>query len=238
MLLWDVCHWPSIHLQIVLLHYFWMLLVLSNPTLAVYWGVVAFTCLLGTPVLALTATADLESRAIVKKQLNLDNATTVTVSPNRTNIRLGLGRVSAHSLDCLDWLVREVKEKGLTMSPVIIYCRTLKVVGRVFCHLKAELWEDAWVDQEHKVENLIIGMFHSHTLPLNKSRVLSSFTGEGNCRVVIATTLSTLCLLHLRIVLLPDMNYTGYFDEEDGECDHVLTPHSSVKSGLSVLSSD
>lgn len=74
------------------------------------------------------------------------------------------------------------------MSPLIIYCRTLKTVGRVFCHLKAELGEDAWVDQEHNVDNLIIGMFHSHTLTQNKSRVLSSFTGEGNCRVVVATT--------------------------------------------------
>lgn len=71
------------------------------------------------------------------------------------------------------------------MSPVIIYCRTLKAVGRVFCHLKEELGEDAWVDQKYKVENLIIGMFY--TLPLNKKRVLSSFTGEGN-RVVVATT--------------------------------------------------
>lgn len=38
--------------------------------------------------------------------------------------------------------------------------------------------------------------------------------------------------------LLLDMDYTGYFDKEDGECDHVLTPHSSSEFGLSVLSSD
>jgi len=48
----------------------------------------------------LIASADLESRAIVKKQLHLDNE-----SPNRTNIRLGLRRVSDCSLNCLDWLV-------------------------------------------------------------------------------------------------------------------------------------
>ncbi|KAL1005231.1 hypothetical protein UPYG_G00056390 [Umbra pygmaea] len=53
----------------------------------------------GTPVLALTATADLHSKAIVKKQLHLENATQVIVSPNRTNIRLGLTRVSAYTLD-------------------------------------------------------------------------------------------------------------------------------------------
>ena len=31
-------------------------------------------------------------------------------------------------------------------------------------------------------------MFHSQTLPDNKSRVLSSFSGDGSCRVVVATT--------------------------------------------------
>ncbi|KAK0144333.1 putative ATP-dependent RNA helicase R290 [Merluccius polli] len=141
----------------------------------------------GTPVLALTASADLQSRAMVKGQFHLDSATTITVSPNQTNIRLGQRRVTT---DSLDWVVREVKEKGLNMSLLIKYCRSLKIVGRVFCHLKAELGEDAWVagEQEHKGENLIIGMFQSQTLPVNKSRVLSSFSGEGSCRVVVATT--------------------------------------------------
>lgn len=141
-------------------------------------------------MLTLTASADLQSRAMVKKQLHFVSATIITVSPNRTNIRLGLRQVATDSLDCLDWIVREVKEKGLNMLPLIIYCRTLKIVGRVFCHLKAELEEDAWVagEQEDKSDDLIIGMFHSQTLPVNKSRMLSSFSGEGSCRVVVATT--------------------------------------------------
>lgn len=74
------------------------------------------------------------------------------------------------------------------MSPILIYCRTMKTVGRVFCHLKAELGEDAWVAKEQKGENLILGMFHSQTRPENKSRVLAALTGKGSCRVVVATT--------------------------------------------------
>ena len=31
-------------------------------------------------------------------------------------------------------------------------------------------------------------MFHSKTLPQNKERVLASMSGEGNCRIVVATT--------------------------------------------------
>lgn len=84
---------------------------------------------------------------------------------------MGLIKVPAHTLDCLDWIVRDVKEKGFSMLPVIIYCKTVKAVGRVFCHLKGELGEDAWVDRdpEKKTENLLIGMFHSQTLPHNKN---------------------------------------------------------------------
>lgn len=145
-------------------------------------------CFLGTPVLALTASADLHSRDIVRRQLHFQNSNNITVSPNRPNIRLGVRRLTTDSLDCFDWLVKDLKEKGLEMLPIIIYCRTINTVTRVFCHLKAELGESAWVGEEKIGQNLLIGMFHSQTLPVNKSRVLSSFNGEGSCRVIVATT--------------------------------------------------
>uniref|UniRef100_A0A8C6WTJ5 DNA 3'-5' helicase n=1 Tax=Neogobius melanostomus TaxID=47308 RepID=A0A8C6WTJ5_9GOBI len=115
---------------------------------------------------------DLAARARVKRQLHLENATVITASPNRENVRL------------------EVKSKGLSMSPVLIYCRTLKDTGRVFCYLKAELGDFAWINQDpqRNQENMLIGMFHSKTLADNKRRVLSSLSGEGNCRVIVATT--------------------------------------------------
>ena len=43
-------------------------------------------------------------------------------------------------------------------------------------------------DPDCRSENLLIGMFHSKTLPQNKQRVLASLRGEGNCRIVVATT--------------------------------------------------
>uniref|UniRef100_A0A3Q1ERV5 DNA 3'-5' helicase n=1 Tax=Acanthochromis polyacanthus TaxID=80966 RepID=A0A3Q1ERV5_9TELE len=85
------------------------------------------------------------------------------VLPNRPNIRLAVRRLVTDSLDCFDWLVKNLKERRLDMLPVIIYCRTINTVTRVFLHL-------------------------NHTLPVNKSRVLSSINGEGNCRVAVATT--------------------------------------------------
>ena len=166
-----------------------ILLIISYLTVT-YWLLILLPYIPGTPVLALTASADRQSRARVMKQLQMDNPTIVALSPNRTNTRLGLIKVPALTLDCLDWIVRDVKEKGISTLPVIIYCKTVMAVGRVFCHLKGGLGEDSWVDRdpEKKTENLLIGMFHSQTLPQNKNRVLSSLSGQGSCRVVVATT--------------------------------------------------
>nr|XP_055036892.1 ATP-dependent DNA helicase RecQ-like [Misgurnus anguillicaudatus] len=128
----------------------------------------------GTPVLALTASADIKSRSRVIRLLHMDNAVQIIASPNKTNIPLGLCKVPNHQMNCLDW----------------IDCETLRSVGRVFSYLKAELQGHAWVgcDPDCRSDNLLIGMFHSKTLPQNKERVLASLRGEGNCRVVVATT--------------------------------------------------
>lgn len=150
-----------------------------------------FVLLTGTPLLALTASADIKSRNRVIRLLHMDNATHIIASPNKKNIHLGLCKVPSDEINCFDWLVQHVKDKGPTMQPVLIYCQTLKIVGRVFSYLKAELQDCAWVgcDQHRKSDNLLIGMFHSKTLPQNKDRVLASLGGVGgNCRVVVATT--------------------------------------------------
>lgn len=140
--------------------------------------------------MALTASADIQSRGKVTKILQMEKAIHITASPNKTNIRLGICQVPRDKMNCLDWIVRCVEDKGTTMQPVLIYCPTMQLVGKVFGYLKAELQSKAWVDgdPDRKAENLLIGMFHSKTLQKYKDRVLSSLRGEGNCRVVVATT--------------------------------------------------
>ena len=120
----------------------------------------------------------------------MDKAVHVTASPNKTNIRLGLCQTSNNTMDCFDWLINDIKIKGEMMQPVLIYCQTLKMVGKVYAYLKAELQQHAWVncDPERNYDKLLIGIFHSKTLPQNKERILRSLRGEGSCRVVVATT--------------------------------------------------
>ena len=145
----------------------------------------------GTPVLALTASADLVSRDRVTKILHMEGAKKVIVSPNRSNIRLGLVSAPARQqLDCLNWIADDVRAKATSMAPVIIYCRSIPECGVVNSHMKRQLGEDMWLDKdpERKIDNRLVGMFHSQTEPDNKDRVIKSLNGQGNCRVVIATT--------------------------------------------------
>ena len=123
----------------------------------------------GTPVLALTASADLESRRRVIKKLDMTGVKEVTVSPNRHNIRLGICNVPAYNkLKCLDWVVKEVLDKGQSMTPIIIYCRTFKDIGKVYGYLRKHTGDSAWVDKEKHPDNLIVEIFHSNTPEENK----------------------------------------------------------------------
>ena len=207
--------------------------------------------------MALTASADIKSRSRVIRLLHMDNAVQIIASPNKTNISLGLCKVPTHHMNCLDWIVQHAKDKGSTMLPILIYCQSLKSVGRVFSYLKAELQGHAWVgcDPDCRSENLLIGMFHSKTLPQNKQRVLASLRGEGNCifdLAYISTNLPVFRLDHAKEILIiisdvfgdidgdlqydseryltdPDLYFSHYFDDnvDDDDVDEALTSHVS-----------
>ncbi|XP_078656949.1 putative ATP-dependent DNA helicase Q1 [Branchiostoma floridae x Branchiostoma belcheri] len=142
-----------------------------------------------TPIVALTASADTQSRERVISLLNMQGAKRISVSPNRQNIRLGIVKVMVDKLNCLDWVAKLVRDNGVAAPHVIIYCRKLKTLGKVFTYLQAELGEDMWVDRdpEHRTKNCFVGNYHSNTLPQYKEHVISSLNGNGNCRVVVAT---------------------------------------------------
>ncbi|CAH1267431.1 WRN [Branchiostoma lanceolatum] len=141
----------------------------------------------GTPIMALTASADLQSLQRVRSILDLEEAHVVKASPNRLNVRLGLVRFPKDKTVALDWIVDEVRDKGLDMECIIIYCRHLNAVGKVFTHLKYKLGDDAWVGEKTS-HNMLIGIYHSATLDKYKDRVRKSLVGEGSCRVVVAST--------------------------------------------------
>ena len=59
-----------------------MIHIISYLTVT-YWLLIVLPNISGTSVLALTASADWEFRVRVMKQLQMDNPTTLALSPNR-----------------------------------------------------------------------------------------------------------------------------------------------------------
>ncbi|CAL8337309.1 unnamed protein product [Gadus morhua 'NCC'] len=60
----------------------------------------------GTPILALTASADIKSRSRVSRLLHMDNAVSIIASPNKTNIRLGLCKDQNPNLQTGAWIAK------------------------------------------------------------------------------------------------------------------------------------
>ncbi|XP_019628707.1 PREDICTED: uncharacterized protein LOC109473272 [Branchiostoma belcheri] len=145
-------------------------------------------CKQGIPVLALTASADMETRKDIVRLLNLNRDTVfVERSPNRTNIRLAAVRIKPSDYSCLDWIVSGVQREGNNFGKTIVYCKDFKTVGAVYCHLVASLGDQAYVGEKLS-RNCRVGMYHSETLPEKKEHVLVSFKSMSQLSVVVATT--------------------------------------------------
>ncbi|CAB4010341.1 Werner syndrome ATP-dependent helicase-like [Paramuricea clavata] len=146
---------------------------------------------LGTPVLALTATATPKVKKETMEGLSLKPDThLISVTPNRPNIYLYKAKVN-DSLECFDWSIDNIKLKKNTTPKTIVYCKSQKECGKIFRHFKSNLKEDLYFPEgaEKVSKNMVIGMFHANTLTKNKNRVSDSlFDPDGTCRVVFAST--------------------------------------------------
>ena len=70
----------------------------------------SFTCL-GTPLLALTGTADMDTEKTIIDYLVMKKPVKLFVSPNRVNLRLSVKKLSRKDmLKQLDWIVDMIRE--------------------------------------------------------------------------------------------------------------------------------
>jgi len=147
---------------------------------------------IGTPVLALTATATVKVKQDTVEGLGIKhNCHFITVSPNRPNIYLFKAKVDTDLENSFEWLVDQIKTEKKQMPRTIVYCKSQKDCGRLFRHFKFSLQEHAYYPEgaEKISQHMLIGMYHANTLAKHKNRVSDSlFDKEGVCRVVFAST--------------------------------------------------
>ncbi|KXJ11319.1 Werner syndrome ATP-dependent helicase [Exaiptasia diaphana] len=144
----------------------------------------------GSPVLALTATATKEVTRKTVEALGLkNNYMNIRVSPNRSNIFLYKERTT-NDLSCFSWIINSLRETKEKSPKCIIYCKRQVDCGYLYRHFMQELGENAYVtNTSHESKNSLIGMYHSKTLQKQKDRVINDALDEdGICRVVLATT--------------------------------------------------
>ena len=198
----------------------------------------------GTPVGALTGTADLQTQATIKKVLCLKEcALTIYVSPNRPNLRFYVKKGKKEKLlDQLQWLVHMVKEKGKDTPKTIVFCNTMNEIATVVNYLIQKLGSAAYQHcDSNNQDNCYIGIYHSNSWQSSKDRILNSFKGNGVRRVVVATT--ALCMG----VNFPDVRYVvswgparTILDQHqeagragrDGKAAHIIVLYHGQQIGL------
>lgn len=112
----------------------------------------------GTPMAAMTGTADRQTCSIMSSQLALKDALTVYVSPNRENLRFAVKKTTKDRIfGELDWLIELVKQNGV-LTDKTIFCNTVNDIASVVNYLMLKLGKAAYHAQEsHVASNCIIG---------------------------------------------------------------------------------
>ena len=146
--------------------------------------------MIGTPVAALTGTADASTISKVKQLLVLKNPLEVRISPNRANIRISVMKAKKeHIMKNLDWLVKTVKVEGEKTPQTIIFCNTMNDIACVANFLMLKLGKAAYSPQDStESNNCLIGIYHSSYWEQNKERVVDSLKNNMYIRVVVSSS--------------------------------------------------
>ena len=85
------------------------------------------------PVLALTATADVDMSELIISSVGLSkNVKIISTCANRPNIRLSVVTIPKKNISCLYWIIEGLREYGVDAPKVIIYCRSVTLVGWLY----------------------------------------------------------------------------------------------------------
>ena len=166
-------------------------------------------------MLALTATADKDMRKRLCKLLGFKDHKEVLISPNKENIRFTVTEADKR-FSCLDWLFALLKSKREDSPFAIIFCHTVSDIVLVLSTLLMKLGDDAYLNgPEPPPDRCLLGVYYSATPDNVKTRISSSFSGNGKARVVIASTSLSMG------VDFPHVKYVIHFGPGRSLTDHL-----------------
>lgn len=186
----------------------------------------------GTPVAALTGTADKTTQEVIKTSLAMKDPLVIYVSPSRTNLRFSVKKVAKDKhLSELDWLVNILSEKGKECPKTLIFCNTMNDIAKVVNYLLQKLVDFAYNDTKDP-ESCYIGIYHSNSWQECKDCITKSLKENGVKTVIVATT--SLCMgvnfPDIRYIInwgaarsILDMHQQAGRAGRDGSQSHILT---------------
>ncbi|XP_066919321.1 bifunctional 3'-5' exonuclease/ATP-dependent helicase WRN-like [Clytia hemisphaerica] len=153
-------------------------------------GEIRSFCAEKVPILALSATIDIDFADIVKACCSMSKYMRLIHScSDRSNIRLSIVPIKAKSVSCFNWLMKWLVERKSECSKVLIYCNSQNLVSWLFGQFTSVLGLDMYVNGIKDPNNLLINMFHADSPEFVKNRCLKSLTSDEQLpRVVIATS--------------------------------------------------
>uniref|UniRef100_A0A7M6DP51 Uncharacterized protein n=1 Tax=Clytia hemisphaerica TaxID=252671 RepID=A0A7M6DP51_9CNID len=90
-------------------------------------------CRINLPVLALTATVDLDITTFIKDSCNLSpTVAIISECVEGKNVALHKFKLETKTVCCLDWILHGLKTEGSLFPKVLIYCRTINAVSWLY----------------------------------------------------------------------------------------------------------
>ena len=141
-------------------------------------------------VMALTATATVNTRRTVCRVLGMIQPSIVAVSPNRVNICYSVHKKDGTIEESFAPLVDELCQKRLCTPRTIVFCRSYEDVGYIYSYTTRSLGANAVepVGAPDIARFRLVDMFTACTEKSVKDTIISNFTQKNaRLRVVIAT---------------------------------------------------
>ncbi|XP_066935320.1 uncharacterized protein [Clytia hemisphaerica] len=147
-------------------------------------SVIRSCCRPGTPMLALSATVNVDLTEMIKESCNLSrNFKFICDENNVSHLKQSVIKIKGKTIEPLRWLIQLLIDQKSNCPKTIIFCRTIELAGWMYERMEniLKLHVPNW-------QNLI-GMYHSETLPHKKKRVLDSLIDpHGAVRITVATS--------------------------------------------------
>ena len=131
-------------------------------------------------ILALTATCTNKIKKNVMKVMNLktDTTTFISISPNRSNIKLVIKKIDNSVDTAMFWLIDSLERLRVDFPKTLIYANSITDVSKLYWYTVAEVPNC----KQH------VQMFHSETEESLKTKIIKSLNEDSDdIRVIFAT---------------------------------------------------